>query len=278
MPRRPPRALLALAAAALAALSITAAVAAGHPAPVTLPAGGLPYQDPSLPVADRVHDLMSRMTLDDELGQMTQAERAALNPQSDLATYRVGSVLSGGGSAPSPNTAQSWADMYDNFQRIALSTPLGIPMIYGADAVHGHNNVYGATIFPHNIGLGATRDPALVQRIGRATAEEVVRHRHRLGLRALPVRGPRRPLGPHLRVVRRECRSIPTAMTSDHHRPAGRHAGRPRVGAGDRQALRRRRRHHRRRQRGQHPDCPKRTCGPSTCRRSRRRSTAASAR
>nr|WP_273944336.1 glycoside hydrolase family 3 N-terminal domain-containing protein [Kutzneria chonburiensis] len=148
-------------------------MAAGHPAAVTPAAGGLPYQDPSLPVADRVHDLMSRMTLDDELGQMTQAERTALNPQSDLATYRIGSVLSGGGSAPSPNTAQSWADMYDSFQRTALSTPLGIPMIYGADAVHGHNNVYGATIFPHNIGLGATRDADLAQRIGRATAEEV---------------------------------------------------------------------------------------------------------
>jgi beta-glucosidase len=171
--RRPPRALLALTAAALATLSITVAVAVGHPAPVTPRAGGLPYQDPSLPVADRVRDLMSRMTLDDELGQMTQAERTALNPQSDLATYRIGSVLSGGGSAPSPNNAQSWADMYDSFQRTALSTPLGIPMIYGADAVHGHNNVYGATIFPHNIGLGATRDADLAQRIGRATAEEV---------------------------------------------------------------------------------------------------------
>jgi beta-glucosidase len=171
--RRRPRALVALAAATLATLSIAAAVAVGHPAPAALPAGGLPYQDPSLPVADRVHDLMSRMTLDDEIGQMTQAERTALNPQSDLATFRIGSVLSGGGSVPSPNTAQSWADMYDNFQRIALSTPLGIPMIYGVDAVHGDNNVYGSTIFPHNIGLGASRDADLVQRIGRATAEEV---------------------------------------------------------------------------------------------------------
>jgi beta-glucosidase len=171
--RRPSRALLALAAAALATLSITvAAGAAGHPASAT-PAAGLPYQDPTLPVADRVNDLMSRMTLDDEIGQMTQAERGALNPQSDLATYGLGSVLSGGGSAPSPNTAQSWADMYDSFQRVALSTRLGIPMIYGVDAVHGDNNVYGATIFPHNIGLGATRDADLVQRIGRATAEEV---------------------------------------------------------------------------------------------------------
>ena len=70
----------------------------------------------------------------------------------------TGSVLSGGGSAPFPNAPPSaWADMVDGFQNAALSTRLGIPIIYGIDAVHGHNNVYGATIFPHNIGLGATR-------------------------------------------------------------------------------------------------------------------------
>ncbi len=167
MPRiRIPRPVLAAAAALLAIAAVTTPATAQ-------PHAGLPYQNPALPVADRVSDLMARMSLDEKLGQMTQAERTALNPQSDLATYRIGSVLSGGGSAPSPNTAQSWADMYDSFQRTALSTPLGIPMIYGADAVHGHNNVVGATIFPHNIGLGATRDPALVQQIGRATAEEV---------------------------------------------------------------------------------------------------------
>jgi beta-glucosidase len=83
-------------------------------------------------------------------------------------------VLSGGGSAPSPNNPAGWADLYDNLQRGALATPLRIPMIYGIDAVHGDNNVYGATIFPHNIGLGATRDPGLAERIGRATAEEVI--------------------------------------------------------------------------------------------------------
>ncbi|MEW9548249.1 glycoside hydrolase family 3 N-terminal domain-containing protein [Nonomuraea sp. NPDC050783] len=132
----------------------------------------LPYQDPSLPVATRVTDLMSRMSLDDKLGQMTQAERASAST-ADVTTYRLGSVLSGGGSAPSPNTAASWADMYDRFQNAALATPLGIPILYGVDAVHGHNNVVGATLFPHNIGLGATRDPELVQRIGRAVAEEV---------------------------------------------------------------------------------------------------------
>ncbi|HEY6173006.1 MAG TPA: glycoside hydrolase family 3 N-terminal domain-containing protein [Kofleriaceae bacterium] len=131
-----------------------------------------PYKDPSLPVATRVNDLMSRMTLDEKLGQMTQAERSSISG-AQITQFRVGSLLSGGGSAPSPNNATSWADMYDNFQRAALATPLGIPLIYGVDAVHGHNNVVGATIFPHNIGLGATRDPALVQNIGRATAEEV---------------------------------------------------------------------------------------------------------
>jgi beta-glucosidase len=130
------------------------------------------YKDPSQPVAARVADLLGRMSLDEKIGQMTQAERAAVSA-ADITNSRIGSLLSGGGSAPSPNNATSWADMYDNFQRAATATPLAIPMIYGVDAVHGHNNVLGATVFPHNIGLGATRDPALVQRIGRATAEEV---------------------------------------------------------------------------------------------------------
>jgi beta-glucosidase len=155
------------AAALVAGSALTSASAATSAAPTP------PYKDPSLPVAQRVDDLMDRMTLDDKIGQMAQVERTALDPQQDLATYRIGSVLSGGGSAPTPNTPRAWADMYDSFQRTALSTPLGIPMIYGVDAVHGHNTVYGATIYPHNIGLGATRDPELVRRIGRATAEEV---------------------------------------------------------------------------------------------------------
>jgi beta-glucosidase len=132
----------------------------------------LPYQDPSLPIPTRVNDLLGRMSLDEKIGQMTQAERANVS-NSDITNFRLGSLLSGGGSAPSPNTATSWANMYDNFQNAALATPLKIPLIYGVDAVHGHNNVNGATIYPHNIGLGATRDTDLVQRIGRAVAEEV---------------------------------------------------------------------------------------------------------
>ncbi|GAB3983134.1 glycoside hydrolase family 3 N-terminal domain-containing protein [Plantactinospora veratri] len=166
MPTRPPAALLA------AALLTLVGIGVGAPAPPAASAAALPYQDPALPVATRVDDLLGRMSLDEKIGQMTQAERASVTP-ADITTYRLGSVLSGGGSAPTPNNAASWADMYDRFQNGALGTPLGIPMIYGSDAVHGHNNVVGATIFPHNIGLGATRDPELVRRIGRATAEEV---------------------------------------------------------------------------------------------------------
>jgi beta-glucosidase len=135
---------------------------------------GLPlYQDPNAPIPDRVADLLARMTLDEKIGQMTQVERGSLNDIEDIATYRLGSLLSGGGSSPSRNTPTAWADMVDGFQEVALRTPLQIPLLYGTDAVHGHNNVIGATIFPHNIGLGATRNPDLIQQIGRITAEEV---------------------------------------------------------------------------------------------------------
>ena len=136
-------------------------------------AAGEIYKDPSQPVPARVADLLSRMTLDEKIGQMTQAERADITNNADIATYGLGSLLSGGGSAPSTNTATGWADMYDGFQQAALTNRLGIPLIYGVDAVHGHNNVRGATIFPHNIGLGASRDASLVQQVGQATAEEV---------------------------------------------------------------------------------------------------------
>ncbi|QIJ65480.1 glycoside hydrolase family 3 N-terminal domain-containing protein [Streptomyces sp. JB150] len=172
-PGRPARRPALVAALCAAALAVTGLTAAAPPERDAASAAALPYQDPSLPVPQRVDDLLGRMTLDDKLGQMTQIEKDALVPQSDLATYRIGSVLSGGDSTVSPNNAQTWADTYDSLQRTALTTPLSIPVIYGIDAVHGHNAVRGATIFPHNIGLGATRDPALVQRIGRAVAEEV---------------------------------------------------------------------------------------------------------
>jgi beta-glucosidase len=140
--------------------------------PVRAEPGPAPRPDPRPSVEDRVDALLGRMSLDDKLGQMTQPERRYVTPE-EIARYRIGSVLSSGGSAPSPNTAKSWADMYDRLQRAALGAPPHIPIMYGVDAVHGHNNVVGATIFPHNIGLGASRDPALVRGIGAATAEEM---------------------------------------------------------------------------------------------------------
>ncbi|WP_410569150.1 glycoside hydrolase family 3 protein [Amycolatopsis sp. cmx-4-61] len=129
------------------------------------------YRNPHARVADRVTDLMARMTLEDKVGQMTQGERGAATP-AQAAAARLGSILSGGGSTPTPNTPQAWADMIDAYQRAATSTGLGIPIVYGSDTVHGHNNVYGATVFPHNIGLGAANDPQLVEQIGAITAGE----------------------------------------------------------------------------------------------------------
>ncbi|KAJ8466987.1 hypothetical protein OPV22_029539 [Ensete ventricosum] len=131
------------------------------------------YKDPNQPVKSRIRDLMQRMTLAEKIGQMTQIERKVATPQI-MKDFFIGSVLSGGGSVPAPRaSAGAWVDMINELQRGSLSTRLGIPMIYGIDAIHGNNNVYNATIFPHNVGLGATRDPELVKRIGAATALEV---------------------------------------------------------------------------------------------------------
>ena len=118
-----------------------------------------------------VKELLSRMTLAEKIGQMTQVDKRALQPV-DVTRWFIGSVISGGGATPTPNNPHTWAAMVSAFQEAALRTRLRVPLLYGADAVHGHSNVVGATIFPHNIGLGATRDPLLVERIGRATALE----------------------------------------------------------------------------------------------------------
>lgn len=153
---------------------------------------GLSYRDPSARVSDRVADLLACMTLEEKLGQMIQIDRRYLRDVEHIATFHIGSVLSGGGSAPEPNAPEVWADMVDGFQRVALSTRLAIPLLYGTDAVHGHNNLYGATIFPHNIGLGAANDPELVRSIGEAIAVEI---------RAT---GPRWTFAPCLAVARNE--------------------------------------------------------------------------
>ena len=135
--------------------------------------GTFPYQNARLPVQQRVRDLLSRMTPAEKIGQMTQAERANVGADgSKITTDNLGSVLSGGGSVPTPNTPTAWADMVDRYQRAALTTRLHIPLIYGIDTVHGDGNMYGATVFPHNIGLGASRDPQLVADVEHVAAEE----------------------------------------------------------------------------------------------------------
>ena len=131
------------------------------------------YKNPGLPVMDRVLDLLSYMTLEEKIGQMTQVDRQFLESDNHINAYYLGSLLSGGGSTPPKNYPRSWAEMYDDYQKIALSTRLSIPIMYGIDAVHGHNNVIGATIFPHHIGLGCTNNPQLIEDVYRATAEEI---------------------------------------------------------------------------------------------------------
>jgi beta-glucosidase len=122
----------------------------------------------SLAFAD---ELVAEMTLAEKAAQMTQVEHNAVTPD-EVAEFAIGSVLSGGGSNPDPNTAASWAAMVGSYLDGARRSRLGIPLLYGTDAVHGHNNVVGATIFPHNVGLGATGDAALVERVYRAAALE----------------------------------------------------------------------------------------------------------
>lgn len=163
------RRLVSVLVAAALATGLVAATAIGGPAK----GAGLPYEDASIPIHARVDDLLSRMTLEEKVGQMTQTERGAVyDDETPITTLKIGAVLSGGGSVPTPNTPEAWADMIDRFQRAALATRLHIPILYGIDSVHGDGNMHGATVFPHNIGLGATRDPSLVRKVEHVTAEE----------------------------------------------------------------------------------------------------------
>ncbi len=118
--------------------------------------------------------LLKQMTLDEKIGQMTQPDKLFIQDPDDVAKYSLGSVLSGGDSDPKTgNDLISWTDMYDEYQSRSLKSRLKIPLIYGVDAVHGHNNVIGATVFPQNIALGCTRDAQLIEKAARITAAEV---------------------------------------------------------------------------------------------------------
>jgi beta-glucosidase len=129
--------------------------------------------DTDINLEEQISDLIGKMTLEEKIGQMTQVEKKSICPE-DVGKFFIGSVLSGGGGYPTNNSPSSWVQMVNSYQKYAMETRLAIPLIYGVDAVHGHNNCYGAVIFPHNIGLGATGDPDLVFQIGKATAEELV--------------------------------------------------------------------------------------------------------
>ncbi len=122
-------------------------------------------------IETRIDALLAQMTPAEKIGQMTQPEKNSVRP-GDVAALGLGSVLSGGGGNPTPNTPAAWADMVHGFQDEALASRLGIPLLYGVDGVHGHNNVYGATIFPHLVSLGAAGDAGLTRRVARATAVE----------------------------------------------------------------------------------------------------------
>ncbi len=122
----------------------------------------------------QVKALLKKMTIDEKIGQMTQIDYAAIDKRrDDLVKYSIGSILWGGSSEIPDVSAKGWAEEYDKLQQYSQLTRLKVPIIFGVDAVHGHNNVNGAVIFPHNVALGATRNPALVEKVGMVTAAEI---------------------------------------------------------------------------------------------------------
>ena len=167
VPRSRPRVLLCLAGTLLVSAPLAAEIWQ-KPVSATAP-------DPALEA--RVRSIVAGMTLEQKIGQMTQADIRSITPD-DVRKYYIGSVLNGGGAWPGMNMHSSvadWLKLSDEFYRASMSSDMKVkvPVIWGIDAVHGNNNIYGATLFPHNIGLGAAHDPALMTRIGRATAEQV---------------------------------------------------------------------------------------------------------
>jgi beta-glucosidase len=165
---RPRRAKLVLCLSALLLSTGSSAVTVWPKAATSAP-------NPALEA--RVRSIVAGMTLEQKVGQMTQPDIRSVTPE-DVRRYYIGSILNGGGAWPSMNmhsSVEDWLKLSDAFYRASMSTDMKVkvPVIWGTDAVHGHNNVYGATLFPHNIGLGAAHDPTLIERIGRATAQQV---------------------------------------------------------------------------------------------------------
>ncbi len=133
------------------------------------------FLDTTKPIEERVADLLSYMTIAEKIGQMTLVEKGSLKEPNHIATYYLGGLLSGSGSKPEENTVHGWKEMTDGFQTEARRTRLGIPLLYGADAIHGHAHVPEMTVFPHMIGLGATGNAELVRSVANATAKDMLR-------------------------------------------------------------------------------------------------------
>ena len=266
----------------LAALAVLlAGRALGRPRPASADPSVLPYQDASRPVDQRVADLLGRMTLAEKIGQMGQInvevlqgspdtpwDRGPLNPDlmaDVLDKNQIGSILSGGGAwPPVGDDGKAWADEINTIQQFALDhSRLRIPIIYGADAVHGHNNLVDATMVPHQIGLGATFDPCAGRAAGPLDRERGPRHRRDLGLRARARHRARPALGALLRALRRGPGADRRDGRRHHPRPAGPQPGEPDLGRrhgqalrgllGARQRLRPHRRHDRRQRAAEHP-------------------------
>ncbi len=136
------------------------------------PANAL-YKQADQPIDVRVKDLLSYMTLEEKIGQMALVDKNSLGKVEDISKYYLGGILSGAGAKPQTNTPQGWLDMVTAMKDQANKSRLGIPIIYGVDANHGHSNVLGATVFPHAIGLGASQDTGLVREVATATSEEL---------------------------------------------------------------------------------------------------------
>ena len=143
-----------------------------RPSMATVPSTA-PYLDPSQAIDIRVDDLLSYMTLEEKIGQMTLVEKNSITQLSDIAKYHLGGLLSGSGAKPDDNTVEGWRTMIEDYQAEANMSRLQIPLLYGVDAIHGHAHVPGATVFPHAISLGATNNPTLVRTVANATAKEL---------------------------------------------------------------------------------------------------------
>lgn len=132
-----------------------------------------PYRDSTLSIETRLADLTSRMTVAEKIGQMALIEKNSMHDLNDIAKYGLGALMSGSGGKPADNTPKGWLQMVKNFQSYGQKTRMGIPLLYGIDANHGHSNIPGATIFPHFIGLGASKNPDLIRKVAKVTAAEV---------------------------------------------------------------------------------------------------------